>query len=260
MLSTCDGHPKRSPDRRWKRGAIPVIGVTGVIGGGKSRLSASLARRGAAVIDADAVGHQVLERPEVRERLVGRFGAGVLRVPDSGRERQIDRKVLGAVVFADSAARRDLESIVHPEMLQCFETAIERAVDEGRAPAVVLDAAVLFEAGWNRLCDLVVFVDAPFSVRLERVSRDRGWTAETLRAREAAQWPAEAKAARADVTIHNESSVEALERSADSLLDMLNGGHVADCRDEGESRRAALHSRSYSREGVSAPAAPGRAR
>lgn len=227
-MSSFEANPEQFRPRRWKHGAIPVIGLTGAIGGGKSRFAALLGQRGAALIDADAVGHEVLEEPPIKRQLVQRFGPDVLRWEESGAARRVDRQVLGSLVFADPAARRDLEAIVHPEMLCRFEAAIEREARRGLAPAIVVDAAILFEAGWDRLCDLVVFVDAPFPVRLGRVGRDRGWTAEVLQAREAAQWPIDAKRERAGVWVRNDASLEALEQNVDRLLAQVASSRRAD--------------------------------
>ena len=111
------------------------------------------------MIDADAVGHAVLERPEVRDRLVARFGAGI--VASEGLGSKVDRRALGRIVFASDEARRDLEAIVHPLMIEEFERTIAEAERGRTATAVVLDAAVLLEAGWDHECDRVVYVDAP---------------------------------------------------------------------------------------------------
>lgn len=225
---------------RWKHGAIPVIGLTGGIGAGKSRVAELLKRKGAFVIDADSVGHEVLEEPEVRGRVVARFGPRVLLDPSRsapGEGGHIDRPALGSIVFSDQAALRDLEAIVHPPMCRRFETIIAREAARGVVPAVVLDAAILLETGWDRVCDLVVFVDAPPAVRLERVSRTRGWTAEGLKSREAAQWPVGEKRDRADVVLPNDSSVEALEVEVEKLFRSLSGEMtIASRRPEGAPR------------------------
>jgi dephospho-CoA kinase len=203
--------------------AIPVIGLIGGIGSGKSRVAALLSARGAVVIDADAVGHEVLERPEVRRGVVERFGAGVLSaLPGSGSPAPpVDRRALGALVFGDASALRDLEALVHPPMERRFQEQIEQAAREGRATLVVLDAAILLEKGWDRFCDLVLFVDAPWETRLARVSSTRGWSAETLRAREAAQWPVERKRSRAQAVIRNDDGIADLEARVDAFLDGL---------------------------------------
>jgi len=200
-----------------------VIGLIGGIGSGKSQVAAFLAVRGAVVIDADVVGHEVLERPDVRRAVVSRFGPGVLRRAPAGGDEvpSIDRRALGKIVFADSSALRDLESIVHPLMEERFHGLISEAALDGRAPAVVLDAAILLEKGWDRFCDLVVFVDCPWGVRLERVVASRGWSAETLRSRESSQWPVETKRAHADAVIPNDRGLDSLERSVDAFLETL---------------------------------------
>lgn len=227
-MSSFDANPEQSLPRRWQYGTIPVVGLTGAIGGGKSRFAALLGQHGAALIDADSVGHEVLEVPIIQQQLVDRFGPGVLRPEGPEGDPRIDRKFLGAIVFADPKARRALEAVVHPEMVHRFETAIGRETRRGLATAIVLDAAILFEAGWDRLCDLTVFVDAPFPVRLERVARDRGWNAEALRAREAAQWPIDVKRRRANLRIGNDASLEALEQNAQRLLTVVTGSAAAD--------------------------------
>ncbi|MFO0893100.1 MAG: dephospho-CoA kinase [Isosphaeraceae bacterium] len=206
---------------RWKHGPVPVIGLIGGIGSGKSRVADLLASRGAVVIDADEVGHDVLNRPDIRRAVAARFGPGVCRPvgPGESGPPPIDRRALGGIVFSDPAALRDLEALVHPPMERQFHDAIARVSRQADAPAVILDAAILLEKGWDRFCDLVAFVDAPWALRLERVSGSRGWSAETLRAREAAQWPVEVKRSRADAIIPNDGGIEALGRSVDAFLD-----------------------------------------
>jgi dephospho-CoA kinase len=95
-------------------------------------------------------------------------------------------------------------------MRTTFSKAIARTIRRGIATAVVLDAAVLYEADWDDLCDLVVFVDAPREQRLERVEAGRGWTSEVVESRERAQWPLEGKKTRADVVVANTGDIEAL--------------------------------------------------
>ena len=217
-------HPvEPRPCDRWKHGSIPVLGLIGGIGGGKSSVARRLAGRGAAVIDADAVGHELLEDPAIRDRVVERFGAGVVesaRPGESGSPR-ISRRALGAIVFHEAGARRDLESILHPAMRDRFLHTIRGLAREGGRPCIVLDAAVLLEAGWDDLCDRIAFVDAPRAVRLQRVGESRGWSEEALAARERSQWPLEEKRRRADWIIANDGTPARLEREADRLLGRL---------------------------------------
>lgn len=222
MPSPSLDHPpcRRDP---WKHGAVPVVGLIGGIGAGKSVAARMLAERGATVIDADAVGHELLTDPGIRARIIGRFGPGVLEAQDGahGHDPAISRRALGAIVFADPASLRDLEAILHPAMRERFRREIDRVAGEDRSGLVVLDAAVLLEAGWDDLCDLVVYVDAPRDERLRRVAAARGWTASMLEARERSQWAAERKRCRADWILCNDGDLDRLGRELDGLVDRL---------------------------------------
>lgn len=200
----------------------PVIGLIGGIGGGKSQVSAMLAARGAIVIVADAIGHELLDDPELRDQIAGRFGVDVMKRPATLADAvpRIDRQALGAIVFADPAARRELEAILHPRMRARFAESIDRAaqVDGPALRWVVLDAAILLEAGWDDMCDLVVFVDAPRAERVRRVVDERDWSEETLESRELAQWPIVEKRRRADFVIANDAGFDHLSAEIDRLL------------------------------------------
>lgn len=238
---TPSGRPRRGGARRrvsgtWKHGPIPVIGLVGGIGAGKSAVAEALARRGAFVLDADRVGHALLDQRPARDRIVRRFGPEILipasdpdpaiegkdedghaREPQRPARPAIDRGALGAIVFSDTSARRDLEAILHPRMRATFERAIDRTIRRGGYRAIVLDAAVLFEARWDDLCDLVLFIDAPTGQRLARVQAHRGWSAADLAAREAAQLPLDVKQKQADVVLSNDSTPEALDERVGEL-------------------------------------------
>ncbi len=218
------------PDR-WKYGVVPVIGLTGAIGAGKSQVAALLGKRGAVVIDADMVGHEVLEHPEVARQVIERFGPGVLNGPvEANLAGPINRRALASIVFASRSVLHDLEAILHPPMRRQFERMIDREQSRGRAPLVVLDAAILLEAGWDELCDLVVFVTAAQAIRLARVASGRGWTRNVLQAREAAQWPEERKLEHADIVLHNDLTLESLEQSVDRLFRFVSGRERNDSR------------------------------
>lgn len=202
---------------RWKHGSVPVLGLTGAVGGGKSAAADRLRERGAVVIDADAVGHEVLRRPEIARKLADRFGSEILAA-----DQTVDRRALGRIVFADPTARRDLEAVVHPPMFEEFQRSVAEAERRDEGSMIVLDAAILLESGWDRACDLVVFVDAPKEVRLDRVRRSRGWSAEELDAREAAQWPVDRKKARADRVLVNDQDLAKLTSSVDRLVSWID--------------------------------------
>lgn len=205
---------KEQPEKTeapW-RGA-GVVGLTGSIGAGKTTVAQRLAELGAVVIDADKVGHEVLQRPEVAQKLIETFG---LSVCDLGGG--IDRRKLADVVFGDPGQRKTLEGIVHPLMREVFEQRGKAALADPLVPMVVLDAAILFESGWHAECNPLVFVDAPREVRAERLLRFRGWSESELARRESAQWPVEKKRSLATALIDNSGNMSELRAAVDRFF------------------------------------------
>lgn len=202
-MSTPPGQPGRT-------GPL-VIGLVGGIGAGKSAVARALARLGCVVYDADAEVRRVLARPEVRDELARWWGPGVI----AGGA--VDRSAVARIVFADAGERRRLESLIHPLLREARAVLRDQAARQG-APALVVDAPLLFEAGVDAECDAVVFVEAPLGVRLSRVS-SRGWDAGELARRESAQWPLDEKKRRADAVIVNDAGQAELDERARALLD-----------------------------------------
>ncbi len=219
--------PQRRPAGPWRNGPIPVIGLVGGIGAGKSLAASAFVGRGAFLLDADAIGHTLLEQSPSRDRVLARFGESVLEPIGEveGVRRAIDRRVLGAIAFSNPGSLRDLETILHPTMRRTFEKAIKRESRHARYPAIVLDAAILYEADWDSLCDLVVFVDAAPEIRLARLEAARGWTAETLAAREKSQGPLEEKRRDADHILTNDGTPEEFRAAAEALWPALLKPH-----------------------------------
>ncbi|TVS02380.1 MAG: dephospho-CoA kinase [Phycisphaerales bacterium] len=193
----------------------PVIGLAGGIGSGKSTVASAFAELGCLVLDSDAEAKQALQRPEVRDQLVGWWGPGVL--DESGA---IDRRRVAQIVFADADERRRLEGLIHPLVKKSRREAIGLA--RGK-PGVVIDAPLLFEAGLEGECDEVVFVEASRARRLERVLRTRGWDEEEFERREAAQMPLEEKRRRCGFVIVNEDDGPRVEE-ARAVLEAIRKG------------------------------------
>lgn len=186
------------------------IGLTGGIASGKSLVARMLRERGVPVIDADAVAREVVEpgRPALEE-IAARWPAVV-------RDGSLDRKALGAVVFADPAQRRELEQIVHPRIQA--EVARRMADAEAKGlPHVVYEAALLLENGLDRGMDATVVVSAPEALQLERLQSRDGLPPEEARARIASQMPLEEKLARATFVIENTGTIEDLRRRVDAV-------------------------------------------
>ena len=196
-----------------------VIGIVGGVAGGKSLVAKQLSDLGVAVLEADRIGHEVLRREGVEAAARSRWGEAVF-----GPEGRIDRLRLAKVVFApppDGARERKyLENLTHPEIGRLVRQEISRLAIGGQK-LVVLDAPLLMEAGWDRFCNTIIFVDAPRALRLAR-AKSRGWSEEDFVAREGAQDSLDFKRERADVTIDNSQSVEStkaqIERWRHSLV------------------------------------------
>ncbi|HVJ67257.1 MAG TPA: dephospho-CoA kinase [Caulifigura sp.] len=185
-----------------------IVGVVGGIGSGKSAVCRWVAERDSSirVIDADRDGHRALEIPSVKADLLKAFGAGIF-----GSDGSLVRAALAHRVFGDTldrqAARQQLEGIVHPAIARLCDDQLSELSSSGQTAAVLIDAALLLEAGWRGRCDAVVFVDTPRNLRLERVHA-RGWTEDELARREASQWPLERKKAEADFVVDNSLTLD----------------------------------------------------
>ena len=193
-----------------------VIGLVGGIGAGKSTVATEFGKLGCVVVDGDAIAHELLGRADVQQQIRRRWGAEVFNA-----DGQVDRPALGAVVFGDPAELAALSAILHPLIRGEVARQIAEAAHRPDVPAVVLDAAVLFEAGWDDLCTHTVFVDAPLQVRQERASRQRGWDEATFAARENAQIDVDKKAKMCDDIFSNCPSDPPLGRTVPQLLDRL---------------------------------------
>lgn len=196
--------------RLQDRGKPVVIGLLGGVASGKSTVAAMFAERGLVWIDADRIAREVTTQPGVLDRIVARFGRGVL---DGGGA--LDRARLAAVVFDDPAARADLEAIVHPAVRERIERALDDARDAGRS--VLLDVPLLLERGLIERCNIVVFVDASDTVRTARAAA-RGWDARELARREAAQSPLDVKKLHASFTIDNSDSLSRTRDQVEAIL------------------------------------------
>lgn len=197
----------------FRHGLKPVIGLIGAIGAGKSSAARCFATRGGWVIDADRIGHDALRQPSVVAKLVARWSEQILRSDGT-----VDRSEIGKIVFADATERNALETLVFPYIGEQCRQEITKAQNDLAIPFVVLDAAVMLEAGWNNEVDWIVYVDAPLDIRLERLAKRSGWTPADLKAREAAQLPDTVKKSCADTIIANASGLNELQDQVDRFL------------------------------------------
>ena len=203
-------------------GHIPVIGLTGGIGAGKSTVTQMLEELGAAVIDADKVGHQIYlpDLPAWRE-IVDTFGAEVLNA-----DRAINRQALGKIVFANPQALRMLNRIVHPRMFDRMLELIAELRARGSMNAIVVEAAVLIEANWMPLVDQVWVVVASEAVVVDRLAKQRHLTPEQVRTRIAAQLANDERLKYAHVVIRNDGSLDEVRDAVQRAWDQLSQAHT----------------------------------
>jgi dephospho-CoA kinase len=199
-----------------------IIGLTGGIASGKSAVAEALRSRGAAIVDADLVARQVVEpgQPALAE-LVGRFGSQIL-----GPDGRLDRKAMGALVFADPGARADLNRITHPRIAAASQAEIARHVQAG-APVVFYEAALLVENRAHEWLDAVIVVAAPPEVQKQRMMARDGLDQAAAEARLASQLPLEEKLKVATWVIDNQGDRATLAAQIDVLWKDLEGRYGA---------------------------------
>lgn len=191
----------------------PVLGLVGGIGAGKTSVARILKTLGAAVIDSDRLAHEEFRDPEVVATLVRWWGGGIRSADGT-----IDRKAVAEVVFRSPEEIERLEGLLYPRLAARREALIARYEADPAVRAIVLDAPKLYEAGVDRLCHAVVFVDAERELRLQRVAAARGWTEVELVLRENNLEPLDKKKAIADYTVVNHSSIAELRREIERVF------------------------------------------
>jgi dephospho-CoA kinase len=195
-----------------------TIGILGGIASGKSSVARMLSELGAGLLDADRSGHDVLRLPQVEATLREYF-----KDEPFGPDGHIDRKRLAGVVFGDSPAqhgkRKLLEQTTHPEIGRLLSQQAD-AMRAAGTQVAVLDAPLLVEAGWDRMCDKLIFVDTPRITRIERALA-RGWSEEDYAAREGAQMSLDLKRRHADVIIGGSGSLEQTQAQVERLWKSL---------------------------------------
>ncbi|CAM3226356.1 dephospho-CoA kinase [Rhodothermus bifroesti] len=191
---------------------VPTLGVTGGIGSGKSTVCRLFEALGARVFYADHEAKRLMtEDPALRQAILDAFG------PESYQPNgQLNRAYLAERVFDDPNALRRLNALVHPHVLHAFQEARKQAT-RAQVPLLILEAALLFESGADRLVDHVLVVDAPEAERIRRVVARDGIPPEKVRARMQHQLPPEILRARADFVLENTGSLEQLRQQVEAL-------------------------------------------
>jgi len=193
-----------------------VAGLTGGIGAGKSTLAALLAERGAQIIDADVLGRDALRPGQPAwHAVVSQFGEEIL----VSACMEIDRQRLADIVFGERNKLAALNAIVHPVIFGAIAEALERLIESDAV--VVIDAAVIVEAGMEGDLDALVVVVADEAARRDRLAASRGMDRDDIAARMASQASDEEKIAKAHIVVRNEGSLDQLASEADRVWSEL---------------------------------------
>ncbi len=198
---------------------VVLIGLTGAPGSGKSTVAQLLRERGFVVLEADTVAHELMQTdPELRRLLQGFLGEEIFTADGTLKAALLAERLFGPEP-QQRKLREAVEELVHPRVLQVLAERIQEAAAAG-ASHVVVEAALLYEVGLEEAFDYVLVVDAEERLRHQRL-RQRGWTDEHIRAREAAQWSARAKRQRADLVLSNNGTLDELRQSVVLLAELL---------------------------------------
>jgi dephospho-CoA kinase len=197
------------------------VALTGGIATGKSYALEQFRRRGVPCLDADALAHGVMAPgTEATTAIAARFGQEML-APDGS----VDRARLGPVVFADAAARRALETIVHPAVYRAITAGLRAFELTDAAPLAIVDVPLLYETGADSKFDKVIVTECPPDVQIARLTA-RGLTESAARQRLAAQLPTRDKAARADFVIRTDGQFADTDRQVERVLAALTSGRA----------------------------------
>ncbi|MCX7983696.1 MAG: dephospho-CoA kinase [Bacteroidetes bacterium] len=199
-----------------KRCKINILGVTGPIGSGKSTVCSLFEQRGIPVFHADDIAKDVaVSNPNVRKQIQCLLGQEAFT--DTG---YLNRQFIAEKIFSDVTLRKQYEAIVHPPTQEEIERQL-KSLEPQSVPFVILEAALLYEAHWETMCDYILVVDAPVDVCIQRVCQRDGISQEQVRARMAAQYSSVYKGKKADFIIRNTGSFQDLERSVAFFTQLL---------------------------------------
>ena len=192
------------------------VALTGGIATGKSHVLELFRRRGVPCLDADSLAHGVTAAgTEATAAIAARFGADVL-APDGS----VDRSKLGPIVFADRAARLELEALVHPAVYRAITAGLRAFERLATSPVAVVDVPLLYESGHEGDFDRVIVTSCPPEIQLARLL-ERGMSDADARQRLAAQWSNEEKAARATFVIRTDGTFEETDEQVQRVLQSL---------------------------------------
>ena len=193
------------------------VGLTGGIGSGKSTASKFFEKLGAFILDADKEAKNLLEKNEiVQHEVISEFGTDIINAPG-----KVDKNKLARVAFQDVDHQRRLNSVVHPYIYDLIDKTFDKVLSDGKYDVFIIDAAMIYESGYDIHLDYIIVITAQLKNRMERALARKTLTREEILKRIEFQWPEEEKVGMADFVIHNDGTEKELNDNIKSLIKKL---------------------------------------
>jgi len=193
------------------------VGLTGGIGSGKSTASKFFEKLGAFVLDADKEAKNLLEKNEiVQHEVISEFGTDIINATG-----KVDKNKLARIAFQDVDHQRRLNSVVHPYIYDLIDKTFDKVLSDGKYDVFIIDAAMIYESGYDIHLDYIIVITAQLKNRMERALARKTLTREEILKRIEFQWPEEEKVGMADFVIHNDGTEKELNDNIKSLIKKL---------------------------------------
>ena len=193
------------------------VGLTGGIGSGKSTASKFFEKLGAFILDADKEAKNLLEKNEiVQHEVISEFGTDIINTTG-----KVDKNKLARVAFQDVDHQRRLNSVVHPYIFDLIDKTFDKVLSDGKYAVFIIDAAMIYESGYDIHLDYIIVITAQLKNRMERALARKTLTREEILKRIEFQWPEEEKVGMADFVIHNDGTEKELNDNIKSLIKKL---------------------------------------
>ena len=193
------------------------VGLTGGIGSGKSTASKFFEKLGAFILDADKEAKNLLEKNEiVQHEVISEFGTDIINTTG-----KVDKNKLARVAFQDVDHQRRLNSVVHPYIYDLIDKTFDKVLNDGKYAVFIIDAAMIYESGYDIHLDYIIVITAQLKNRMERALARKTLTREEILKRIEFQWPEEEKVGMGDFVIHNDGSEKELNDNIKSIIKKL---------------------------------------
>lgn len=193
------------------------VGLTGGIGSGKSTASKFFEKLGAFILDADKEAKNLLEKNEiVQHEVISEFGTDIINATG-----KVDKNKLARVAFQDVDHQRRLNSVVHPYIYDLIDKTFDKVLSDGKYDVFIIDAAMIYESGYDIHLDYIIVITAQLKNRMERALARKTLTREEILKRIEFQWPEEEKVGMADFVIHNDGTEKELNDNIKSIIKKL---------------------------------------